>query len=77
MELRVDVDEADVAQVRQGEDATFTVDAYPGRTFQAQVKRVRQASPIEVGATDGKRTQVASGDVTPGLELVVDAAGKE
>jgi HlyD family secretion protein len=44
MELRVDVDEADVAQVRQGEDATFTVDAYPGRTFRAQVKRVRQAS---------------------------------
>jgi len=183
MELRVDVDEADVAQVRQGEDATFTVDAYPGRTFQAQIKRVRQASqttegvvtyeavlavdnsnlalrpgmtataeltasrvkdavlvpnaalrftppaaaarvadgrsfisrlmpgpprrpangsgngiaaengksqrvwvlkegrpspvPVEIGATDGKRTQVVSGDVTAGLELIVDATGKE
>jgi HlyD family secretion protein len=184
MELRVDVDEADVAQVRAGADATFTVDAYPGRTFQARIKRVRQASqttdgvvtyeavlevdnstlelrpgmtataeltasriedavlvpnaalrftppaatapatdnrsfvsrlmpgpprrrpgngdgndaaadngkaqrvwvlkegrpsavPIEIGATDGKRTQVVSGDVTPGLALIVDGAGKE
>ena len=42
MELRVDVDEADVAKVKQGEDATFTVDAYPGRTFQARIQRVRQ-----------------------------------
>jgi len=183
MELRVDVDEADVAQVKQGEDATFTVDAYPGRTFPAHIKRVRQASqttegvvtyeavlvvdnealalrpgmtataeltasrvndallvpnaalrftppaaaaqvadnrsfisrlmpgpprrpangsvngiaaengksqrvwvlkegrpspvPVEIGATDGKRTQVVSGDVTAGLELIVDATGKE
>src|SRR5690606_20112037 len=29
MELRVDVDEADVGRVREGQLATFTVDAYP------------------------------------------------
>jgi HlyD family secretion protein len=33
MELQVDVDEADVGQVREGQEATFTVDAYPDRTF--------------------------------------------
>lgn len=41
MELEVDVDEADVGQVREGQDATFTVDAYPGRTYPARVTRVR------------------------------------
>ena len=35
MKLEVRVDEADVGQVREGQRATFTVDAYPGRTFQA------------------------------------------
>lgn len=33
MELHVDVDEADVGHVRDGQEATFTVDAYPDRAF--------------------------------------------
>jgi HlyD family secretion protein len=41
MEVQVDVDEADVAQVKVGQPATFTVDGYPGRTFTAVVKQVR------------------------------------
>jgi len=41
MEVQVDVDEADVAQVKEGQQATFTVDGYPGRTFSAVVKQVR------------------------------------
>ena len=53
MKLEVRVDEADVAQVHQGERATFTVDAYPGRTFPARVTR------IDVGAN-------ASGSTTSG-----------
>ncbi|HET8612695.1 MAG TPA: efflux RND transporter periplasmic adaptor subunit [Sphingomonas sp.] len=40
MKLDVKVDEADVGGVRPGDPATFTVDAYPGRTFQAKVKRI-------------------------------------
>jgi len=40
MELQVDVDEADVGQVKEGQDASFTVDAYPGRTYPAKVTRV-------------------------------------
>jgi len=44
MQLRVDIDEADVGQVDEGQQATFTVDAYPGRRFPAQVERVDQAS---------------------------------
>ncbi|MFT6473023.1 efflux RND transporter periplasmic adaptor subunit [Qipengyuania profunda] len=44
MQLRVDIDEADVGQVEEGQKATFTVDAYPGRRFPAQVERIDQAS---------------------------------
>ena len=41
MELIVDVDEADVAQVREGQSAEFTVDAYPDRKFPAKITQVR------------------------------------
>lgn len=44
MELQVDVDEADVGQVRQGQAATFTVDAYPNRQFPARISLVRFGS---------------------------------
>jgi HlyD family secretion protein len=40
MELKVDVDEADVGQVKAGLKATFTVDAWPNRVFQALITRV-------------------------------------
>ncbi len=44
MQLRVALDEADVGQVAAGQEATFTVDAYPGRRFPATVERVDLAS---------------------------------
>lgn len=40
MRLRVRVDEADVGHVHEGQHATFTVDAYPERTFQATVTKL-------------------------------------
>lgn len=44
MELQVSVDEADVGQVRDGMDATFSVDAYPNRKFPAKIEALRFAS---------------------------------
>ncbi len=44
MELHVDVDEADVGQVRQGQTATFEVDAYPEEVFPACITQVRYAA---------------------------------
>ncbi len=41
MELVVDVDEADVARVKEGQEANFVVDAYPDQNFKAVVKEVR------------------------------------
>jgi HlyD family secretion protein len=43
MQLVVDIDEADVGQIAKGQDATFTVAAYPDRTFHAKVGSVRNA----------------------------------
>jgi HlyD family secretion protein len=41
MRVKASVDEADVGQVRDGEDVTFRVDAYPEREFQGRVEQVR------------------------------------
>lgn len=43
MELHVEIDEADVGQVVDGQEAIFTVDAYPEDTFPAQITQVRFA----------------------------------
>jgi len=40
MVLEVDIDEADIGKVKEGQSASFTVDAYPGRRFRAQVESV-------------------------------------
>ena len=44
MQLQVAIDEADVGEVEEGQEASFTVDAYPGRRLPAVVERVDQAS---------------------------------
>jgi HlyD family secretion protein len=44
MDLKVDVDEADVGGVKEGQSATFTVDAYPGRKYSARVTRMAYGS---------------------------------
>jgi HlyD family secretion protein len=54
MRLEVKVDEADVGQVAAGQPATFQVDAFPGRTFPAQVQRV------DVGANAGGSSTTSS-----------------
>ncbi|MCF4166266.1 efflux RND transporter periplasmic adaptor subunit [Zavarzinia compransoris] len=49
MELNLDVDEADIGHVAVGQKATFTVDAYPTRVFDAEVTSVRLAPKNEQG----------------------------
>ncbi|WP_144098532.1 efflux RND transporter periplasmic adaptor subunit [Croceicoccus sediminis] len=64
MQLRVDIDEADVGQVEAGQDATFTVDAYPGRKFPAEVERVNRASSnIATANTNGASSAASSNQV--------------
>ena len=61
MKLEVRVDEADVAQVHEGQRATFTVDAYPGRTFQATVTRVDVGANASGSTTSGSSAANAAG----------------
>lgn len=46
MQLEVAIDEADVGQVQQGQKAVFTVDAFPGQTFPANITRVDLGSNL-------------------------------
>lgn len=41
IEIYANVDEADVGRLRDGQPASFTVNAYPARTFEGRVKLVR------------------------------------
>lgn len=43
MQLLVDVDEADIGKVKVGDKASFTVDAYDGQEFPAEITQVRFA----------------------------------
>jgi len=54
MELRVDVDEADVGQVTAGQTASFTVDAFSGRRFPASIRYIRYASETIQGVVTYK-----------------------
>ena len=47
MQVDTNVDEADVGRIHLDQQATFTVDAWPGRTFRGRVSQIRQA-PINV-----------------------------
>lgn len=46
MQVEASVDEADIGQIIEGQDVTFTVDSYPNDIFRAKVRQVRQA-PVE------------------------------
>lgn len=54
IEVQVDVDEADVGHVREGQSATFTVDAYPNRSFSATIRELRFGSEIVSGVVTYK-----------------------
>jgi HlyD family secretion protein len=49
MELRIEIDEADVGQVQQGQSAVFTVDAYPDDEFAAEITQLRYAPISSAG----------------------------
>jgi HlyD family secretion protein len=54
MELQASIDEADIAKVKAGQTASFSVDAYPERSFEAHIKLVRVNSEIVDGVVTYK-----------------------
>ncbi|WP_343518653.1 efflux RND transporter periplasmic adaptor subunit [Sphingomonas sp.] len=60
MELQVAIDEADVGQVKDGQKANFTVDAFPGETFPATIQRVDVGSNLSAQSTSSSSTSTSS-----------------
>ncbi|MBB4632341.1 efflux RND transporter periplasmic adaptor subunit [Sphingosinicella soli] len=63
MEVEVSVDEADVGQVKDGQPATFSVDAFPGRTFPAKVTRINVGSNASSGSSSSSTSTATASTV--------------
>ncbi len=79
MQVDVSIDEAEISRVKAGQRATFTIDAFPGRTFTGEVRQVRKAaSNVQnvITYTAVVNTQNADLSLLPGLtanvRIVVD-----
>jgi HlyD family secretion protein len=46
MQVETAIDEADVGRLQVGQEATFTVDAFPGKRFKGEVRQVRKAAQV-------------------------------
>jgi HlyD family secretion protein len=83
MKLEVSIDEADVGAVKEGQRATFTVDAFPGRTFPAQITRVEIGSNLTAQAASAASSQTGGATQTTGqvvsyaADLSVDNAEQQ
>lgn len=80
MELHVDVDEADIGQVKEGQEAVFTVDAYLDRTFQAKIIQIRYDSQTVEGVVTYETVlKVDNSDLSlrPGMTATADITVKK
>ena len=60
MKLAVAIDEADVGSVKEGQKASFTVDAFPGKTFPADITRVDLGSNLSASTTSSSSTSTTT-----------------
>jgi len=75
MKLDVAIAEADIARVAAGQPATFTVDAWPGRTYTAKVTKVSfGSSTTDNVVTYDAELEVANSDLSlrPGMTATAD-----
>jgi HlyD family secretion protein len=49
MRLTISIDESDIGQVKKGQSVTFTVSAYPDKTFRGTINQVRM-NPVTKGS---------------------------
>jgi HlyD family secretion protein len=75
MELHVNVDEADIGRIRQGQKASFTVAAYPNQTFEALITQARYGSSTTSGVVTYETVlKVNNSDLSlrPGMTATAD-----
>jgi HlyD family secretion protein len=46
MQVDTSIDEAEVGRIREGQQASFTVDSFPGRMFRGRVEQMRRAATV-------------------------------
>ena len=83
MQVQADVDQSDIGQIKAGEVARFTVDAYPEQEFRGQISQVRLNATvtqnvitypvmIEVANPEGKLRPSMTANVTVEVSTVRD-----
>jgi HlyD family secretion protein len=80
MDLHVNVDEADIGKIHEGQKAVFTVAAYPNRTFTAQITQARYGSSTTSGVVTYETIlKVANPDLAlrPGMTATADITVRE
>jgi HlyD family secretion protein len=79
MQVETSIDEADVGRIRLDQRVTFTVDAFPGRTFSGEVRSVRKAAQnvqnvvtyIAIVSANNERGELLPG-MTANVRIVTD-----
>lgn len=61
--IKAKVDETDIGSVKVGERATFTVDAYPDKTFRAEVTKISQTDVSNSWDTSSSSSSSSSNSV--------------
>ena len=80
MELVAAVDEADIGAVKSGQHARFTVDAFPERPFDAEIRDISYASVTTDGVvTYNARLEVDNGELLlrPGMTATVSVVTRQ
>ncbi|MCX7305449.1 MAG: efflux RND transporter periplasmic adaptor subunit [Hyphomicrobiales bacterium] len=80
MELEAAIDEADIGGVKAGQTARFTVDAFPERNFDAEIRDISFASVTTEGVvTYNARLNVDNGELLlrPGMTATVSIVTRE
>jgi HlyD family secretion protein len=80
MQLEVDIDEADVSQVRKGDNATFWVEGLPEKTFPARITAVRYSSETVAGVVTYKAILAIDNSellLRPGMTATADIRVEE
>lgn len=75
MEVRVKVNENDIVNVKNGDRATITIDAYPGRTFSGVVSEI-SSSAQNSSAISGS-TQVTNADEVANFQVKIRISDKD
>lgn len=80
LEIRILVDEADIGAVREGQEANFTVDAFPDEMFEGRVSQVRKQPVTSANVVTYEVIAIANNPgsrLLPGMTANVDVVTEQ